>query len=104
MSKSYFGELKTQRKAAVSEMSRIMGDGQRTLTPNERNRFDNLRLDIEGIDTRISQVKNENAYSLRGKRGSRSEEDIAFTRFLRTGNASGLRETRADGTGFSTAP
>jgi HK97 family phage major capsid protein len=49
-------------------------------------------------------VENEDAYSTIGRTSERSAADLAFTRFLRTGDASGLRETRADGTGLSSAP
>ena len=102
MSKTYVAELKAQRKAAVAAMGRIMGDGQRSLTRTERAQFDSQRAKVQSCDNRISQLKYENT-DTRGKRGS-SEDDRAFTSFLRTGNTSGLRESRADGTGFSTAP
>lgn len=100
---NYKNELKASRKSKMTEMTRMMGDGARSLTGAERARFDNLAADVASIDTRLAGLKNERAYSTIGKRGKQSDEDIAFTRFLRTGNASGLREMR-DGTGFSTAP
>jgi HK97 family phage major capsid protein len=51
-------ELKTERKAKVAEMSRIIGDGQRSLSNADRERFDSLKLDVGSIDNRISSLVN----------------------------------------------
>jgi len=52
-------ELRAQRKQKVAEMSRIMGDGNRRLTPTDRSRFDNLKLDVDEIDARVASAKAE---------------------------------------------
>ena len=51
-------ELKAERKAKVAEMSRILGDGQRSLSNADRERFDSLKLDVGSIDNRISSLVN----------------------------------------------
>lgn len=101
MAKTYAQELTAKRKKHVAEMGRLV-NGDRSLSPAERERFDDLRRAVESIDTRLTGLKYEKT-DTRGVTGDRSAEDRAFTRYLRTGDTSGVREAR-DGTGFSSAP
>jgi HK97 family phage major capsid protein len=76
----------------------------RGLTGAEIREFD--RLENEFYSARLEdRSKPRDGYiETRGvSRDERTADDIAFTRYLRTGDTSGL-QTRADGTGFSTAP
>lgn len=52
----WVNELKADRKAKVAEMGRLVGDNRR-LTTAERQRFDELKLDVEEIDARIASAK-----------------------------------------------
>jgi HK97 family phage major capsid protein len=69
---NYRKELKTERKAKVAEMSRIMGDGNRQLSNADRTHFDSLKLDIDSIDARISGLTKMPDY--RGKTASTKRE------------------------------
>jgi len=100
MAKTYLAELKAQRKTAVAAMSRILGDGVNTLTPGQREQFDDQRAKIAGLDSRIHREKNP-VYDTRGRTGKNSAANQAFTRYLRSGDN---REIRADGPGLSSAP
>jgi HK97 family phage major capsid protein len=104
----YGEDLKAKRKSKIRKMSILMGDGQRTLTSDERRRFDNLRAEIESIDTRLAGLKYESS-DTRGEVANqgKSERNRAFSNYLRTGDIRGcvaVYDTRADGPGFSTAP
>ena len=101
MAKNYLADLKAKRKTAMAEMTRIMGNGASSLTPSQRGRFDDLAAKTAGLDTKIAQAKNERAYGTIGKGKRNSEEDRAFTRYLRSGDN---REIRADGPGLTSAP
>jgi HK97 family phage major capsid protein len=71
----------------------------RGLTDAERSSFD--ALEAQFLADHYSAGVPETRC---GATGGRTADDIAFTRYLRTGDISGLREVRADGTGFSSAP
>jgi HK97 family phage major capsid protein len=62
----YADELKARRKAKVAEMSRVLGDGHGSFPRLERERFDDLKADIDGLDARIAGTKGTD---LRGEMG-----------------------------------
>jgi HK97 family phage major capsid protein len=105
----YTGELKADRKVKVAEMARIVGDGARVLSRSERERFDDLKYEVDGIDTQIAGVK-VSRLDTRGDTGrkrGKTEADRAFSNYLRTGDIRGVTpvyDVRADGPGMSTAP
>jgi len=84
----------------LRRMEAIVGNARRadrSLTAAERAEFDDL-------ERRFDQAPRDGVPETRGvSRPDRTDADEAFTRYLRTGDTSGL-QTRADGTGFSTAP
>ena len=97
---NYTKQLKADRKVKVLRMSAIVGDGRHSLSTTERNEFDNLEFAIRGIDQQIATAKTTDYRGIDGRKIHRTEADNGFTRYLRSGRA----ESRADGTGFSTAP
>jgi HK97 family phage major capsid protein len=69
----------------------------RDLTAAEASEFDDL-------ERRFENAPRDGYIETRGSgSGGRTDADIAFSRYLRTGDTNGL-QLRADGTGFSTAP
>lgn len=103
MMSDYTKQLKAERKLKLSRMAEIAGDGTRRTNSVERGEFDRLEQDCREISDRISIAKAYGIADFRGVDGEkvhRTEQDNGFTRYLR----SGRMETRADGTGFSTAP
>lgn len=101
MSKKYIDALRDKRATRQYDASKILARGN--LTKQENKQVADILNEVEDIDAQIVRAKNDHL-DTRGVTGVRSPEDEAFTRFLRSGNTSGLKEVRADGTGFSTAP
>jgi HK97 family phage major capsid protein len=101
----YLKDLRAERKTKFVEMSRIIGDGSRSLSNADRERFDSLKLDVGSIDSRINSlvrdVPDDRGRMPGRKRGKRTERDEAFTRYLRSGDN---REYRVDGPGLTSAP
>lgn len=106
----YKSELKGRRlilAGKVSAYESILAEGR--MTSREREGFDKASAEIRDID---AQLANASAPDYRGmsdqkaKHTRRTETDTRFTRYLRTGDTTGLelRDTRADGPGMSTAP
>lgn len=84
-----------------SRMDAIIKKAQaesRGMTTAERDEFDRLEVEYRAADIPRGIPETRGAGS-----GGRTAADEAFTRYLRTGDTSGMH-TRADGTGFSTAP
>jgi HK97 family phage major capsid protein len=78
----------------MSAILRTAKDENRGMTSAERDEFDRLEVQYRAAD--IPETRG-------GGSGARTEADLAFTRFLRSGDTSGV-QTRADGVGFSSAP
>ncbi len=101
-----------ERKKKLNRCSEMFHSAQaagRDMTTAERAEWERLMNEVElsDMERRSSNVNGGGRDDIPETRGvfavGRGPEDEAFTRYLRTGDVSGL-QTRADGTGFSTAP
>jgi HK97 family phage major capsid protein len=103
MSDYYKSELEAQKAKLVRKGEKMIERGVRTA--EDREKFEDLKAEIRSINARIATA---DAPDHRGGSGGNTEEDRAFTRYLRTGDTSGVRLITSneyrDGTGFTTAP
>ena len=102
-------ELLEKRKLHWEAMKRIVDTAKmesRNLSSKECNDYDFHETRLDSIDKEIDGVDMTNKFAETRGAGSEgpTEEDRAFTHYLRTADASRLYAVRADGTGFSTAP
>lgn len=87
-------DKKTAFKKMEDILAKAKSEGRNTLNEVERASFDQAERAYRAAD--VPETRGV-AWS------ARSADDEAFTRYLRTGDTSGMH-LRADGTGFSTAP
>ena len=122
---SYKTELKSARKSAVAEMSRIM-EGKTSLSNGERARFDSLKEKVDTLSARISGLTKvpdyrgvtasdsprNAAYTNRSLKTLRKaarkyrpgSQDTEFTSFLRGKSGASEFRTTLDANSMSTAP